>query len=76
MKISWQNLLTAAVVAGLAFGVGLTYQEYRGTEHSRVPRLGGPAPRAQPSVAAAPAAPAQAQPADPAAEPASLSFGT
>jgi cytochrome c peroxidase len=42
-------------VAGLAFGVGTTYERYRGTDLSRVPRL-GPSATAQ-AAAPAPGAP-------------------
>jgi cytochrome c peroxidase len=52
-RVSWSTFLTAAAVAGLAFGVGITYEKYRGTDLSRVPRLGRVA-----AVEAAPPAPA------------------
>jgi cytochrome c peroxidase len=44
VKLSWTTLITALGVAGLAFGVGITYQKYRGTDLSRVPRLGRASP--------------------------------
>jgi cytochrome c peroxidase len=52
------NVLILLGVGGLAFGVGSSYEKYRGTDHSRVPRL-GPARSASaaPPVSASPGAP-------------------
>ena len=33
----WYRAATALVVAGIAFGVGMTYENYRGTDNARVP---------------------------------------
>ncbi len=37
----WMRLAMVVLVAGFAFGVGLTYERYRGTDLSRVPNLSG-----------------------------------
>jgi cytochrome c peroxidase len=57
----WIRLLGVVVVAGLAFGIGATYERYRGTNLSRVPTLGPSAPSKLPTASAQASAPAGAE---------------
>ena len=37
---SWSRVVAGVVILVIAFGIGTTYERYRGTDHSRVPRVG------------------------------------
>lgn len=66
MSSFWLRALGIVVVAGLAFGIGTTYERYRGTDLARVPKLG---PSHASNAPSAPAASGMREPSPEAATP-------